>query len=890
MKKLLVFAVVFLLVASLSASAQNWYYFFDGASTPKAVSNDAGLNAGTFIVGATPYHFAIGSQVARWNIEDVDSNKKAIRIEYLSTKDESRIYEFGPYCDDIGNDNPYSPGCSGPGIRGGVWEGLTVGFRFKLESYRPVDHYLNIWGSGTDNKSYAVQRMQTTFATMKPDNSGPFQARIRLHLWRHDTGNWGTVSNWIYPNAPNGPRVAGMYLGVFQPETWDTNYKNWYYRIDDGNWHTVWVSVRPKTDAQVNGKWCCEYKYWVDGTLVGIEYADRGGADNAAFGWRKDGRACTFQYDWWGLAPAAYDWGSGPSIPTSDRSVQLKATIGEAKAAAENTIVRVENKQVTGRETAPFGIDKAFSSQKSERSFVYVEEDDRSAGMKLSLDTGHYFTGPVSPLVASGTSGGPLLLTSGTVTSLPTVHSGPVSVLEQAKITDNTNPVGWTTGQYTNYFLVLDKGTAQKCYIITSMTASVDGDPTKNQIGFAQGTRMIGDGFSSGNTYHILAERVSMNDSSKSWTTNEFKNRHIILNGSKGKFIYKVGSNTASTLKISAGNLAADGIWAGSSYEVVHESVLSCPGKNFTPNAFAGYLLKINRGGIEKWYDIVSNTADTITIGFGNLAYDGVQSGDTYEVRLPEKISSYNTATVLTDTTANFTPNAFANKWLRLVINGKAHWYKIASNGTQTITIQSGNMLADGASGGERYQVLDFSAKGIQKDILPGDRVTFEGAVYSGECEKQCAPTYLEMVQPVANSGAKEPLTLNNKAVAWSRGPAGVTGLDADGLFVTLTGKVTYVQDGAYAPDLDFVYLDDGTGFVDYSGIIDPNTNEPVKGIRVYINIDQVGSIIPGDYMIVNGCVGNQRICDASIAPAVDTAIPVIWANPNPYQLFEGPF
>ncbi len=65
-------------------------------------------------------------------------------------------------------------------------------------------------------------------------------------------------------------------------------------------------------------------------------------------------------------------------------------------------------------------------------------------------------------------------------------------------------------------------------------------------------------------------------------------------------------------------------------------------------------------------------------------------------------------AQVLTDSTKSWTTNDFADDWLIVAANGGTKWlrYRIVGNGANTITVLSGNMLADGVQVGDSYRIV----------------------------------------------------------------------------------------------------------------------------------------------------------------------------------------
>lgn len=95
------------------------------------------------------------------------------------------------------------------------------------------------------------------------------------------------------------------------------------------------------------------------------------------------------------------------------------------------------------------------------------------------------------------------------------------------------------------------------------------------------------------------------------------------------------------------------------------------------------------------------------------------------------------TATTITDTTKNWTPNQLAGHRLHIRHGDPAHdhYYQIASNTSNTITIASGNLLTDGVARGNAYDVIqlitlsnrkfDLSLAGCGRKVIKFPNVTF---------------------------------------------------------------------------------------------------------------------------------------------------------------------
>jgi hypothetical protein len=95
------------------------------------------------------------------------------------------------------------------------------------------------------------------------------------------------------------------------------------------------------------------------------------------------------------------------------------------------------------------------------------------------------------------------------------------------------------------------------------------------------------------------------------------------------------------------------------------------------------------------------------------------------------------TATTITDTTKNWTVNQLAGHRLHIRHGSPAHdhYYPIASNTSNTITIGSGNLLTDGVARGNAYDVIqlvtlasrkfDLSIPGCGRKVIKFTNVTF---------------------------------------------------------------------------------------------------------------------------------------------------------------------
>lgn len=101
------------------------------------------------------------------------------------------------------------------------------------------------------------------------------------------------------------------------------------------------------------------------------------------------------------------------------------------------------------------------------------------------------------------------------------------------------------------------------------------------------------------------------------------------------------------------------------------DSVLTTSGTPYTPGALAGDMLTYTSGpAIDVSKPIISNTANMITTNAFNPA-PSASGGDTYTVTIASGKTTSATATVLTDTTANFPTNGFVGDTLTYT-NGPA--------------------------------------------------------------------------------------------------------------------------------------------------------------------------------------------------------------------------
>lgn len=172
-------------------------------------------------------------------------------------------------------------------------------------------------------------------------------------------------------------------------------------------------------------------------------------------------------------------------------------------------------------------------------------------------------------------------------------------------------------------------------------------------------------------------------------------------------------------------------------------------------------------------------------------------------------------------------------------------------------------------------RTLDES--GNWTSISTGDRVDIYGAVMSPMCDKWISSWKVVKVDPGTTPAAVEPVTMTGKTIeqAWN-----AKGADCFGLYVGITGKVTYVDNNR-----DYCYIDDGSGYV--SGAFDVTYNPPipVKGVKVWYGSANMpdGAPYKNDDITAYGCLGASRYtCNAMGIDPVKTAMPSIWAK----QLF----
>jgi len=99
--------------------------------------------------------------------------------------------------------------------------------------------------------------------------------------------------------------------------------------------------------------------------------------------------------------------------------------------------------------------------------------------------------------------------------------------------------------------------------------------------------------------------------------------------------------------------------------------------------------------------------------GFNNTGvphpYPGIEGINTQG---PQGGSTNLTSNTMTDASATWTVNAYSGWTLvmsRAAVPGFVRRYRIASNTASTVTIQSGNMLADGVAAGDNYSIVTYN-------------------------------------------------------------------------------------------------------------------------------------------------------------------------------------